>query len=62
MIASERKDALRSLYQRWGQRRAANPDMSLKEWRDMVEEWGEVTSEPHGVDYFDANAGGVPAL
>lgn len=38
----------------WAATIAANPNMSLDEWRDLIEHWAEVTAEPGGVDYLDA--------
>ena len=36
--------------------------MPLDELRLMFEHWGDVTAEPGGVDYIEANADGVPAM
>ena len=55
-------DVVKSLYERWGEAFAAEPEMSLDQWRAMVEEWPQVTGEPGGVDYVELEAGGVPAM
>jgi monoterpene epsilon-lactone hydrolase len=56
------RDPLRDLYERWGAAFAANPEMPLDEWRALIEEWPVATTEPGGVDYVEADAGGVPAM
>ena len=61
-MASQESEALKTLYRGWAAALAANPEMPLDELRLMFEHWGDVTAEPGGVDYIEANAGGVPAL
>ena len=61
-MPSKQADELRSLYQNWVSSFAANPQMSLNERRDMIEQWPVVTGEPGGVDYLEVDAGGVPAM
>jgi len=41
---------------------AAKHHTSLEAARDFNEGWGGLTPEPRGVDYIEADAGGVPAL
>ena len=61
-MASQESEALKTLYRGWVAALAANPEMPLDELRLMFEHWGDVTAEPGGVDYIEANADGVPAL
>src|SRR5437879_3878536 len=61
-MASKQTEELKSLYRSWVQAFAKNPNMTLDEWRDQTEHWADVTAEPGGVDYIEAEAGGVPAM
>lgn len=54
--------ALAALYDSWVAQMAARPDMSIDEIRGLFEQWGDVTTEPDGVEYAPADAGGIPAL
>jgi epsilon-lactone hydrolase len=56
------RDLVRDLYEGWSAAFEAEPDMPLEKWRAMIEEWPRVTAEPGGVDYVEADAGGVPAM
>ena len=55
-------DVVKDLYERWGAAFARRPDMPLDEWREMIEEWPVVATEPGGVDYVEVDANGVPAM
>jgi epsilon-lactone hydrolase len=55
-------DYVKDLYQRWGATFAERGELPLDEWRALIEEWPMVTAEPGGVDYMEADAGGVPAM
>jgi epsilon-lactone hydrolase len=55
-------DLVKSLYERWSAAFAAEPEMPLDRWREMIEEWPQITAEPGGVDYVEVDAGGVPAM
>lgn len=61
-MASKQSEELKLLYQGWAATIGANPNMSLDEWRDLIEHWAEVTAEPGGVDYLETTADGVPAM
>jgi monoterpene epsilon-lactone hydrolase len=61
-MASTQAEALKTLYQSWVERMAANPEMGLPEMRDMFEEWHLATAEPEDVSYAEVDAGGIPAL
>jgi epsilon-lactone hydrolase len=55
-------DPVKDLYQRWTETFAERGDLPLDEWREIIEEWGQATAEPGGVDYLEVDAGGVPAM
>jgi epsilon-lactone hydrolase len=60
-------DPVKDLYQRWSEtfaeRRAElGGELPLDEWRGIIEEWAQATTEPGGVDYLEVEAGGVPAM
>jgi monoterpene epsilon-lactone hydrolase len=66
-MSDTRPDPVKDLYQRWSetfaQRRAElGGELPLDEWRGIIEEWAQVTTEPGGVDYLEVDAGGVPAM
>jgi acetyl esterase/lipase len=61
-MPSVQSGELTSLYKSWSDALAKNPNMPLDEMRRMFEHWGDVTTEPGGVDYIEVDAGGVPAL
>lgn len=53
---------LASLYQSWVDQMAARPDMPLEDVRALFDQWGDVTAEPEGVSYEDADIDGMAAL
>src|ERR671925_529178 len=55
-------DLVKSLYERWSAAFAAEPEMPLDRWRELIEEWPQITAEPGGVDYVEVDAGGVPNM
>jgi epsilon-lactone hydrolase len=61
-MASKQTEALNALYRGWTAALQANPEMPLEEMRLMLEQWGNITGEPRGVDYIETAAGEVPAL
>jgi epsilon-lactone hydrolase len=66
-MSDRRPDPVKDLFQRWtevfAERRAElGGDLPLDEWRDIIEEWSQATTEPGGVDYLEVDAGGVPAM
>jgi acetyl esterase/lipase len=61
-MASKQTEALNALYRGWAAALHANPEMPLDEMRLMLEQWGNITGEPRGVDYIETSAGEVPAL
>ncbi|MDQ1496440.1 MAG: hypothetical protein QOG69_2923, partial [Actinomycetota bacterium] len=48
---SKQSDEVATLYRNWVGAIAANPEMPLDEWRDLIEGWPILTGEPGGVDY-----------
>ena len=61
-MASEQSTYLRTLYQGFSDRLAAEPEMGLPALRDLFEGWHLATLEPEGVSYSEVDAGGVPSL
>ena len=61
-MPSKQIEAVKALKGNWRAALAANPQMPLHEWRDMIECWPVLTSEPGAVDYIETRAGGVPAM
>jgi epsilon-lactone hydrolase len=62
-MSEARPDPVKDLYQRWTETFAERGgEVPLDEWREIIEEWGEATAEPGGVDYVEVDAGGVPAM
>ena len=61
-MASKQTEVLNALYRGWAAALQANPEMPLDEMRLMLEQWGNITGEPRGVDYIETAAGEVPAL
>jgi epsilon-lactone hydrolase len=54
-MASKQSQAVRAMYAKWTATAAAGEESDL-------EEWGNLTAEPRGVDYLEVDAGGVPAM
>jgi epsilon-lactone hydrolase len=61
-MASLGAEDLKAFLRNWAATLAARPDMPLDELRLLFEHWGDVTAEPGGIDYIEADADGVPAL
>jgi monoterpene epsilon-lactone hydrolase len=53
---------LKTLYQSWTDRMAANPAMNLSDLRSLFEEWHRPTLEPEDVSYRHEAIGGVEAI
>ena len=54
-MPSVQSEELKTLYKSWMAAFAANPSMELDDMRRMFEHWGDVTAEPGGVDYVEAD-------
>jgi epsilon-lactone hydrolase len=61
-MATQQRDAVKELYLAWTAAFQKDPGMSLDERRNIIEKWGDVTAEPHGVEYTETDAAGVPAM
>lgn len=61
-MASRESEVLADLYRNWASRMAADPTMSIDEFRDMFEEWATVTAEPADVAYDETTIDGVTVL
>jgi acetyl esterase/lipase len=61
-MASSQAAAIDRLFDSFRAALAANPQMSLEELRDMLEQCGDLARDPGGVDYLDVEADGTPCL
>lgn len=61
-MASPQAAAIDRLFDSFVAALAANPQMSLDDLREMLEQCGELARDPGGVDYFDVEAAGTPCL
>lgn len=55
-------DVLKQLYAGWQRCIDENPAITLDQIRNLFEHWGDVTTEPGGVDYSEGVLGGVAGL
>jgi acetyl esterase/lipase len=62
LAGSEGQDVLRDLYSDWSRIMAATPDLSMRLFRSMFDEWHQPTVEPEGVMYREDSVGGVPGI
>lgn len=61
-MPSKESEVLIRLYDDWAAQIAAHPEWTLVDLRSVLEHWGDVSTEPRGVDYIETTAGGVPAM
>lgn len=61
-MSSAESEVIKTLYKSWVDTMHANPDLSLEDTRKMFEHWGDITSEPGGVDYVEVSANGISCL
>jgi monoterpene epsilon-lactone hydrolase len=59
---AEGQDRLRDLYADWSQIMATTPDLSMRLFRAIFDEWHQPTVEPEGVTYREDTVGGVPGI
>ncbi|MBM7807779.1 acetyl esterase/lipase [Geodermatophilus bullaregiensis] len=59
---SAESDALRALYADWSDIIATTPDLTMRLFRSIFDEWHQVTREPEGVTYREETVGGVPGI
>lgn len=55
-------EGLAALYDRWVNAMAGDPDMPMEQIRALFDEWGDVTTEPDGVDYEEDEIADMRAL
>ncbi|MFW3385574.1 UNVERIFIED_CONTAM: alpha/beta hydrolase [Kocuria sp. CPCC 205274] len=56
------QDVLRDLYADWSQIMADTPEMSMRLFRAVFDEWHQPTVEPEDVTYREDTVGGVPGI
>ncbi|MFE4836017.1 alpha/beta hydrolase [Arthrobacter sp. NPDC056691] len=56
------QDVLRNLYADWAQIMATTPDLTMRLFRSIFDEWHQPTVEPEGVMYREDTLGGVPGI
>ena len=61
-MASPQAQAMNDRYHGWIDTMAKNPDLGLVGNRDLSEHWGDLTTNPGGVDYLEVDADGVQAM
>ncbi|UVI36434.1 alpha/beta hydrolase [Brevibacterium spongiae] len=62
MTDTTTQDALRDLYTDWSALMAANPEMPIRLFRSIFDEWHQPTVEPEDVTYREETVGGVPGI
>ena len=55
-------DPLKDLYTDWSQILATTPDLTVRLFRSIFDEWGQPTTEPTDVTYAEKTVGGVPGI
>lgn len=61
-MASEQAMAIVDLYKDWSGKLAMNGEMTLDELRELFDEWGNLSSQPEGVEFQKATIAGVPGV
>lgn len=59
---AEGQDVLRDLYADWAQIMATTPDLTMRLFRSIFDEWHQPTVEPEEVTYREDTVGGVPGI
>ncbi|MHC6594047.1 alpha/beta hydrolase [Arthrobacter sp. C152] len=59
---AESQDVLRALYADWAQIMETTPDLTMRLFRSIFDEWHQPTVEPEGVTYREDTVGGVPGI
>ncbi|MBP2364577.1 alpha/beta hydrolase [Pseudonocardia parietis] len=59
---SAESDALRALYADWSDIIAGTPDLTMRLFRSIFDEWHQPTREPEDVTYREETVGGVPGI
>lgn len=55
-------DPLKDLYTDWSQILATTPDLTIRLFRSIFDEWHQPTKEPEDVTYAEDTVGGVPGI
>jgi epsilon-lactone hydrolase len=61
-MASKESQAVKDLWASLTEAARANPNQTPEDVRDRVEHWGDLTTEPGGVEYVEIEVAGLPAL
>jgi monoterpene epsilon-lactone hydrolase len=61
-MASKESEAVKELWGRWTEEARANPAATFEEVRARTSHWGDITTEPRGVDYLEIAVAGLPGL
>ena len=61
-MASVEAEAVKQMLREWGAAQAVGADVTVEEMRANGETFGEMTAEPAGVKWIEAEAAGIPAL
>ncbi|HBD12602.1 MAG TPA: alpha/beta hydrolase [Porticoccaceae bacterium] len=61
-MASQQAQAIVELYREWSGKLAMNGEMGLDELRELFDEWGELSSQPEGVEFHEATLANVPGV
>lgn len=56
------QDPLKDLYTDWSQILAGTPDLTMRLFRSIFDEWHQPTREPEDVTYAEETVGGVPGI
>jgi epsilon-lactone hydrolase len=60
--AAVEQDPLKELYTDWSQIMATTPDLTIRLFRSIFDEWHQPTKEPEDVSYAEDVVGGVPGI
>jgi epsilon-lactone hydrolase len=58
-MPSKQSEAVKNMYRSWAVSQTEHSEISSEE---SNEHWGDLTAEPGGVDYFETDASGLPAM
>jgi monoterpene epsilon-lactone hydrolase len=61
-MASPEAEAVKQMLREWGAAQAVGAELTLEEIRANGEGFADLTAEPQGVKWVEAEAGGIPAL
>jgi acetyl esterase/lipase len=61
-VAGVEQDPLKDLYADWSEIMATTPDLTMRLFRSIFDEWHQPTAEPTDVTYAEDVVGGVPGI